>query len=120
MAQATVELEHYCGFGGQHSSVVHYHPVNAETLIYAAAAAVIIEDVNDPHKQEFLRGHDAEICALDVSLNGRLLASGQTGSASQKGAVAPVIVWDFENRRQYCTFNGVTHSVLCVRFSPDC
>jgi len=117
--QACVELEHYCGFGGHHLGVVHYHPVKAETLIYAAAAAIIIEDVNDPHKQEFLRGHDAEVCAIDISLNGKLLASGLIGSASRKGAVAPVMVWDFDNRARYMEFNGIAHSVLCVRFSPD-
>lgn len=116
---AVVELEHFCGFGGKHLSTVHYHPVKAETLIYAAAAAIIIEDVNDPHKQEFLRGHDAEISALEVSRNGKLVASGQLGSPYRKGAVAPVMVWDFDNRCRYIEFNGLAHSVLCVRFAPD-
>jgi WD40 repeat protein len=116
---AYVELEHYCGFGGHHLGVVHYHPVKAETVIYAAGSAIIIEDVNDPHKQEFLRGHDGEISALEVSKNGKLIASGQTGSLYRKGAVAPVIVWDFDNRCQYMQFDGLAHSVFCVRFSPD-
>jgi len=117
--QAYVELEHYCGFGGQHLGVVHYSPVKAETLIYAAAATIIIEDVNDPHKQEFLNGHDAEISALDISQNGKLVASGQVGSPYRKGAVAPVVVWDFDNRSRYIEFSGLASSVLCVRFSPD-
>ncbi|CAE8668373.1 unnamed protein product, partial [Polarella glacialis] len=82
------ELEHFIGYGGKHLNTVKYHPIQAETLIYAAASAIIIEDVNDPHKQEFLRGHDAEVSALDVSLNGKLVASGQLGSQSKKGAVA--------------------------------
>eukprot|EP00913_Durusdinium_trenchii_P022995 g21591.t1 len=73
----------------------------------------------DPHKQEFLRGHDADVSAIDLSLNGKLLASGQLGSPFRKGAVAPVVVWDFDNRSRYIDFNGLAHSVLCVRFSPD-
>eukprot|EP00442_Polarella_glacialis_P000386 CAMPEP_0115057730 /NCGR_PEP_ID=MMETSP0227-20121206/5933_1 /TAXON_ID=89957 /ORGANISM="Polarella glacialis, Strain CCMP 1383" /LENGTH=617 /DNA_ID=CAMNT_0002442591 /DNA_START=85 /DNA_END=1938 /DNA_ORIENTATION=- len=113
------ELEHFIGYGGKHLNTVKYHPIQAETLIYAAASAIIIEDVNDPHKQEFLRGHDAEVSALDVSLNGKLVASGQLGSQSKKGAVAPVIVWDFDNRVKYIEFSGLAHSVLCVKFSPD-
>jgi len=116
---ALAELEHYCGYGGSHSGTVHYHPVKAETLVYAAAATIIIEDVNDPHKQEFLRGHDAEICALEISRNGKLVASGQVGSPYRKGAVAPVVVWDFDNRTKYIEFSGLSNSVLCVRFSPD-
>mmetsp|Transcript_30075 Transcript_30075/g.65597 ORF Transcript_30075/g.65597 Transcript_30075/m.65597 type:complete len:622 (+) Transcript_30075:180-2045(+) len=113
------ELEHFCGYGSRHLNTVHYHPVQRDTLIYAAAAAIIIEDVNDPHKQEFLRGHDAEVSALDVSQSGKLVASGQLGSPSRKGAVAPVVIWDFDNRQVYIEFNGLAHSVLCLRFSPD-
>lgn len=118
-ASAVAELEHFCGYGGRQLNTVHYHPVQAETLIYAAAAAIIIEDVNDPHKQEFLRGHDADISALDVSRNGKLVASGQLGSPYRKGAVAPVVVWDFENRSRYIDFAGLSQAVLCLRFSPD-
>eukprot|EP00927_Polykrikos_kofoidii_P038705 TRINITY_DN33117_c0_g1_i1.p1 TRINITY_DN33117_c0_g1~~TRINITY_DN33117_c0_g1_i1.p1 ORF type:complete len:626 (-),score=90.66 TRINITY_DN33117_c0_g1_i1:168-2045(-) len=119
MTTAAAELEHFIGYGGRHPHTVHYHPTQTSTLIYAAAAVVIIEDVNDPHKQEFLRGHDAEVSALDVSLNGKLVASGQLGSPSRKGAVALVVVWDFDNRQRYTEFNGLAHSVLCLRFSPD-
>lgn len=100
-------------------NTVHYHTLQAETLIYAAASVVIIEDVNDPHKQEFLRGHDADITAIDISRNGKLLASGQFGSPRLKGAVASVVVWDFDNRQRYCQFDGIANSVLCVRFTPD-
>mmetsp|Transcript_71682 Transcript_71682/g.184871 ORF Transcript_71682/g.184871 Transcript_71682/m.184871 type:complete len:623 (-) Transcript_71682:98-1966(-) len=113
------ELEHFYGYGGKHLNTVRYHPLQAETVIYAAAAAIIIEDVNDPHKQEFLRGHDAEVSAIDVSQNGKLVASGQLGSPSQKGAVAPVVVWDFDNRQRYMEFPGLAHSVLCLNFSAD-
>lgn len=65
----------------------------------------------DPHKQEFLRGHDAEVSALDVSLNGKLLASGQLGSPNRKGAVAPVVVWDFDHRSRFIDFNGLSLNV---------
>jgi len=118
-APAVAELEHFIGYGGKHLNTVHYHPQRPEILIYSAAAVIIIEDVNDPHKQEFLRGHDAQVCAIDISLNGKLIASGQVGSPYRKGAVAPVVIWDFENRQRYIEFNGLAHAVLCVRFSPD-
>jgi len=113
------ELEHFCGYGGKHLNTVRYHPLQAETLIYTAAATIIVEDVNDPHKQEFLHGHDNEVSALDISANGKLVASGQLGSPGRKGAVAPVVVWDFDNRQKYTEFGGLSHSVLCVKFSAD-
>lgn len=120
MAGAGVaELEHFCGYGGKHLGTVHYHPQQVDTLIFAAAAAIIIEDVNDPHKQEFLRGHDAEVTALDVSANGKLVASGQAGSPIRKGAPSPVLIWNFDARELFRDFFGLAHSVLCVRFSPD-
>mmetsp|Transcript_67179 Transcript_67179/g.160907 ORF Transcript_67179/g.160907 Transcript_67179/m.160907 type:complete len:622 (+) Transcript_67179:88-1953(+) len=116
---AVAELEHFCGRNSRYFNTVRYHPSQPETLIYTAAATIIIEDVNDPHKQEFLRGHDADISALDISLNGKLLASGQVGAPGRKGAVAGVIVWDFERRERYIEFGGLAHSVLCLSFAPD-
>jgi len=113
------ELEHFIGYGGKHLNTVRYHPLKKETLVYGAAAAIIIEDVNDPHKQEFLRGHDNEVSALDVSANGKLVASGQLGSVGRKGAVAPVVVWDFDARAKYGEFAGLSNGVLCVKFSED-
>lgn len=40
----------------------------------------MIQDVGDPHDQQFLRGHDAEVCAIAASSGGELLASGQVAS----------------------------------------
>uniref|UniRef100_A0A7S1ADC4 Guanine nucleotide-binding protein subunit beta-like protein n=1 Tax=Noctiluca scintillans TaxID=2966 RepID=A0A7S1ADC4_NOCSC len=115
---AAAELEHFIG-GSKYVNVVHYHPLRTETLIYAAAATIIVEEVSDPHSQEFLRGHDADISALDVSQNGKLVASGQSGSPYRKGADALVVVWDFDQRAKFAEFGGLAHSVLCVKFSPD-
>lgn len=116
---AMAELEHLIGYQQEYTGTVFYHPTQSSTLIYTAGAAVIIEDVNDPHKQEFLRGHDADVCALHVSENGKLIASGQMGSPYRKGSIAPVLVWDFENRRRYMDFGGLSNSVTCIKFSPD-
>jgi len=68
---AYVELEHFCGFGGQFLGVVHYHPVQSETLLYSAGASIIIEDVNDPHKQEFFEA----MMAISPHLTSRAMAS---------------------------------------------
>ena len=64
---ALAELEHLIGYQQEYIGTVYYHPTQNETVIYTAGAAVVIEDVNDPHNQEFLRGHDADVCALHLS-----------------------------------------------------
>ena len=80
---------------------------------------VVIQDLTDPHKQEFLRGHDEEISALAISSSGTLVASGQAGSTFHKGDKAPVLVWDLSRRSDLFQLDGMTGSVLALAFSPD-
>ena len=79
----------------------------------------VVGDLNDPHQQEFLRGHDMEITGLAVAPSGQYLASGQLGTTHQKGYGAPVIVWDLPSRRPLLTLQGHTQGVDLLRFSPD-
>lgn len=67
-----VELEHVIGFNGRHSNTLHYHPVEKDTLIFSIGGYVVIENLHDRHKQEFLKGHDMELSALTVSNTGIL------------------------------------------------
>eukprot|EP00744_Colponema_vietnamica_P009814 GILI01013927.1.p1 GENE.GILI01013927.1~~GILI01013927.1.p1 ORF type:complete len:623 (+),score=120.64 GILI01013927.1:91-1959(+) len=114
-----LELEHVVGYTGHFPNTLLHHPVEQNMMIYSIGAVVVIEDVTDPHKQEFLRGHDMEISALALSSNGRLVASGQVGSFAVKTRDAPVMVWDLASRRSVFTFSGLTHSVTRLTFSPD-
>ena len=49
-------------------------------MIYTIGAVVVVGNVNDPHKQRFLQGHDAEISALAMSTDGKYIATGQVRS----------------------------------------
>lgn len=82
-------------------------------------AFVVINDISDPHKQEFLRGHDEEICCLSVSPSGQLLASGQQPTTKRKGSESPIVVWDLEARRELYQLLGHVGGVSLVDFSPD-
>lgn len=75
-----IEMEHSIGYNGKYSNTVHFHPTDKDTLIYSIGGLVVIEDLHDKHKQEFLRGHDMEISAIAVSNSGKLLATGQLGT----------------------------------------
>ena len=71
-----LELEHSIGYNGKYSSTVHYHPAETNMIIYNIGGLLVIEDVHDKHKQQFLRGHDMEISAITVSHSGRMIATG--------------------------------------------
>ena len=47
---------------------------------HSLGANVVVGDIEDPHRQEFLRAHDEEVSALMLSSSGLLIASGQHGS----------------------------------------
>jgi len=82
-------------------------------------SVVAICSVDDPHDQSFLRAHDMEISALALSPSGHLIASGQVGTTHQPGWHAPVIVWDYESRKDVYVLTGHTKRVRILEFSPD-
>lgn len=89
--QASVELEHAIGFVGSIPGGLHMLPTG-EDMVYASGSCLIMANLEDPHKQVFLRGHSERIGCFDVSPDGSLAASGQVGK------VADVVVWDLAQR----------------------
>jgi WD40 repeat protein len=116
-----LELEHVVGYTGSFPRTVVCHPSPSLDSLYVTAlgAHVVFADVYDPHKQTFLRGHDADVSALDVSSSGRFVASGQVRSPNAPAGDATVIVWEFGTRRAVYNFFGIMGEVMHVKFSPD-
>jgi len=115
-----VELEHFCGLNQKHLNTLIYHPTKTNLYVYSVGSIVIVEDVDDPHSQKFLRGHDADVTS--IALSGQsLLATGQSGSLSRKGQVAPVLIWELEGSKMQAVkeFTGLSLCVVCLAFSPD-
>lgn len=117
--QEMIELEHSIGFTGRHQDTLMFHPKDSNTLIYNNGGLVVIEDLHDKHKQEFLRGHDMEISTMTASNNGQLLATGQIGTVFQKNPEAPVILWDLPNKQPLAVLKGLSIAAKTLRFSPD-
>ena len=114
-----LELEGVCGWTGRFPSTLLCHPSQDAVFVAALGASVVIGDVNDPHKQRFLLGHDAEVSALDVSSSGRFIASGQLRSTQVATGDASVMAWDTARGVCIYTFFGLGDSVCHVAFSPD-
>lgn len=65
-----LELDHLTGYNGRFLKTIQFHPKNPNIFIYCIGGLVVIEDINDRHKQDFLRGHDMNVTALAVSSSG--------------------------------------------------
>lgn len=112
-------MEHSIGYTGRYRNTIHYHPTDKDTLIYNIGGLLVIEDLHDKHKQEFLRGHDMEISCVAVSPNGKFLATGQRGTTFQRTPEAPVIMWNYETRKPLAVLKGMMDCVNILEFSPD-
>jgi hypothetical protein len=73
-------MEHSIGYNAKYSDTVRYHPTEKDTLIYPIGGLLVIENLHDKSKQQFLRGHDMEISAIAISNSGKIIATGQKGT----------------------------------------
>jgi WD40 repeat protein len=108
---ASLEFEHFVGINAIPSGA-RFHP-NGNDYVYAAGGNVIIGDLTDPHKQEFLRAHNDYVTCLAVSKSGNFLASGQRGDDSN------VYVWDVERKAILYTLEDHDVLVQALAFSHD-
>ena len=97
---APAELEHVIGFSCRHANTYLVHPTDVNLTVHAVGQLALVGDLADPlrfcrtrilsfaslliysgancrHKQDILRYHDAEVCALAISPCGQYIASGQ-------------------------------------------
>ena len=77
---AMVEMEHSIGYNSKYADTIKFHPTEKDTLVYNIGGLLVIENLHDKHKQEFLRGHDMELSTIAVSNSGNLIATGQKGT----------------------------------------
>jgi len=114
-APSALELEHVLG----HKAASVCHPSDERRFVTTLGPHIVVADVLDPHAQTFLRGHDADVTALDVGASGRFIASGQARSPNAPAGDSMVVLWDFESRRGIYNFFGIIGGVSHVRISPD-
>ncbi|EAS05346.1 zinc carboxypeptidase family protein, putative (macronuclear) [Tetrahymena thermophila SB210] len=114
-----LELDHLIGFNGKNSNTCFYHPLDQKKIIYSVGGLVVIENSEDKHDQQFLRGHDMPISSLAVSPSGNYIASGQIGSKFTQTREAPIILWDYNRKKAIQVFKGMREGVTNLSFSHD-
>nr|CAD7446903.1 unnamed protein product [Timema bartmani] len=84
-------------------------------IVYPLGSKVVIQNWETKH-QSFLSGHTNIISSIDISPNGKYVASGQI---NHMGFKSSVIVWDFEKRELHAKYEIHKVRVECVAFSCD-
>ncbi|CAK0842330.1 unnamed protein product [Prorocentrum cordatum] len=108
----SIELEHAIGCNVEFKNVCHLHP-NGKDYVKPLGGVVVVGDLNDPHEQAFLQGHDDFITCMAISHDGRLCATGQQGQN------ADVILWDLKIKQQMSCFQEQDHGIDALCFSHD-
>eukprot|EP00761_Pharyngomonas_kirbyi_P013293 gb/GECH01013320.1/.p1 GENE.gb/GECH01013320.1/~~gb/GECH01013320.1/.p1 ORF type:complete len:620 (+),score=110.05 gb/GECH01013320.1/:1-1860(+) len=114
-----MELEHLIGYTGEYRDTVKYLPASDQKYIFSLGAMLVQNSLNDPHDQQFFRGHDEEVTCFSFSYDGKYVASGQQGSEKRKENDAPILIWDIETGEIVSTLSGHTGKVIQVAFSPE-
>ncbi|XP_066601351.1 cilia- and flagella-associated protein 52 [Prorops nasuta] len=101
-------------FDGTTRNALQLHP-DEEHLVYPMGSKVVIKNIITG-KQTFLVGHTNAITALNISVCGKFIASGQI---THPGFKAKVIIWNY-NQQDINTSHEI-HKVMVqdVRFSCD-
>eukprot|EP00741_Cyanophora_paradoxa_P019975 tig00021179_g19279.t1 len=107
-----IELEHAVAYSTNARRSLYLHP-NGRDAVFAAGGCVVISDLEDPHNQTFLRGHDDRITCMSLSRSGRLLASGQVGKNSD------VCVWSLETNKLLYRLSEHDHGIKGVDITDD-
>jgi WD40 repeat protein len=108
----SIELEHAIGCNVGFKNICHLHP-GGKDYVKAVGGVVLVGDINNPHEQAFLQGHDDFITCVAVSHNGRYCASGSQGANSD------VILWDLDSKTEVYKWEEQDHGIDCVAFSHD-
>ena len=111
LVMAQLDFEHFIGINATPGGA-QFHP-NGRDYVFPAGGNVIIGDLTDPHKQDFLRAHNDSVTTVAVSPLGSLVASGQKGEDSN------VCVWDFQEKKVLYTFEEHDFGIQSLAFSHD-
>ncbi|XP_038067844.1 cilia- and flagella-associated protein 52-like [Patiria miniata] len=109
-----LELLSTTGFNGKVFAGFKVHP-DKEHIIYPLGNTVIIEHIAK-NTQSFLQGHTDNVSCVAVSKNGKFIASGQE---TYMGFKANIIIWDFQEKEQYCKLELHKVKVQSLAFSPS-
>ncbi|KRX04875.1 WD40-repeat-containing domain [Pseudocohnilembus persalinus] len=107
-------LSHTIGFSGRYCPDIKWSRSqdSPNELVYASGSVLVSNSVGN-NEQRFFLGHSSPICCLDMTRDGKYLASGQEGKKSL------IKIWDFLEGSNICTFQAPYENLKCLSFSYD-
>lgn len=114
-----LQLEHMLGYAGDYLKTVVCSATNENLFIRSMSSLVSIEDLTDPHAQQFLRGHDMPVSAIATSKSGQYIASSQIGTTHYKGYASPIFIWQASTGNRVVILKGLTKKANILTFSDD-
>lgn len=112
-----LELEHCLGFTSNGQGIAFYPRPDRSLVAYGCGKLLVISDLDDPHEQRLLRGHDAYVSAVDISASGSMFATGQYRSVD---GFVWFNVWDYTTSQVRLRVQTPHKDVIdALRFSPD-
>jgi len=115
MSDQPLQLQGCIGFSGEVPHSVAVHP-DREHVLYPLGCNVVVEKIAGKKTQSFLQGHNDFVSCVNVSKDGKLVATGQQ---THMGFEAEIIIWDFETRTEIRRFKLHRVKVQALSFSPS-
>ena len=104
-------LEKIVGFTGRTCPDVKFSKVSPGRVYYSSGNMIITTDVDNFSQQTFLQGHKSAITCLDLSHDGKILASCQEGEN-------PVLrLWSTQTNQCVGKFNVGVSEARCISFA---
>lgn len=112
--QSALSVAANIGFNSYSGNCMVVHPSDMH-FIWATGPIIVIKSINKP-QNTYLKGHQATICSIAVSKNGKLLASGENQAPGQPAAL---IVWSFDTYEMLFRVRYHKEEILALSFSCD-
>lgn len=106
-----LKLEKIVGFTGRTCPDIKFSKSEIDKLYFASGNLLVATRVNNFNQQEFLQGHTAPVTCMELSYDGKILAS------CQEGENPMLRLWRTSNNQCIGKFNVGVAEARCISFA---
>lgn len=106
-----LKLEKIVGFTGRTCPDIRFSKTEADRLYYATGNMIVTTKVDSFNQQEFLQGHKSPVTCMELSHDGKILAS------CQEGENPMLRLWRTDSNKCVGKFNVGVAEARCISFA---
>ena len=106
-----LKLERVVGFTGRTCPDIRFSKIEPDRLYYATGNTIVTTKLDSFNQQEFLQGHKAAVTCMELSYDGKILAS------CEEGENPMLRIWRTDNHQCVGKFNVGVAEARCISFS---